>query len=57
MGARRLKPMTDSKKTMNTIINNSITESKTPIEYYTMRKTKKELFIMYLQRAINKVKE
>lgn len=49
--------MTDSKKTMNTIINNSIKESKTPSEYYTMRKTKKELFIMYLQRAINKTKE
>lgn len=57
MGARRLKPMTDSKKTMNTIINDSIKESKIPIEYYTMRKTKKELFIIYLQRAINKVKE
>lgn len=49
--------MTDSKKIMNTIINNSINESKIPTEYYTMRKTKKELFIMYLQRAINNVKE
>ena len=57
MGARRLSIMSNVKKAMNTVIVESIKESKIPIEYYTMRKTKKELFKMYIQRAMNKIKE
>jgi len=49
--------MSNVKKAMNTVIVESIKESKIPIEYYTMRKTKKELFKMYIQRAMNKIKE
>ncbi len=41
---------------MNSLISNSVKLTKIPTEYYVMRKTKKELFMMYLKRAMNKVK-